>query len=78
MPPPIIVKLSGISLNSNASVEVQMRLLIGELGKETGEVYRETGRSLLVYKKHEGQWKIAADIDQVTPDVTWPAPSGLE
>ena len=37
MPPPIIVKLSGISLNSNASVEVQMRSLIGELGKETGE-----------------------------------------
>ena len=35
------------------------------------------GRSLLVYKKQDGQWKIAADIDQATPDVAWPAPSGL-
>jgi len=45
--------------------------------KETGEVYKDAGRSLLVYKKQDGQWKIAADIDQATPDVTWPAPSGL-
>ena len=46
--------------------------------KATGAVYRDAGRSLLVYKKEDGQWKIAADIDQATPDVTWPAPSGLE
>ena len=45
--------------------------------KETGEVYKDAGRSLLVYKKQDGQWKIAADIDQATPDVTWPARSGL-
>lgn len=45
--------------------------------KTTGVVFRDAGRSLLVYKKHEGRWKIAADIDQSTPDVTWPAPSGL-
>ena len=45
--------------------------------KETGAVYKDAGRSLLVYKKQDGQWKIAADIDQATPDVTWPAPSGL-
>ena len=44
---------------------------------ETGVVYKDAGRSLLVYKKHDGQWKIAADIDQATPDVAWPAPSGL-
>ena len=44
---------------------------------ETGVVYKDAGRSLLVYKKHGGQWKIAADIDQATPDVAWPAPSGL-
>jgi len=44
---------------------------------ETGDTYLDAGRSLLVYKKHEGQWKIAADIDQATPDVSWPAPSGL-
>ena len=46
--------------------------------KKTGQVYKDAGRSLLVYKKRDGQWKIAADIDQSTPDVTWPAPSGLE
>lgn len=46
--------------------------------KESGEVYLDAGRSLLVYKRHEGQWKIAADIDQSTPDVQWPAPSGLQ
>ena len=44
---------------------------------ETGVVYKDAGRSLLVYKKQDGQWKIAADIDQATPDVAWPAPSGL-
>ncbi len=44
---------------------------------ETGDTYLDAGRSLLVYKKHDGQWKIAADIDQATPDVSWPAPSGL-
>lgn len=46
--------------------------------KATGAVYRDAGRSLLVYRKHNGQWKIAADIDQATPDVSWPAPSGLQ
>ena len=45
--------------------------------KETGDTYLDAGRSLLVYKKQSGQWKIAADIDQSTPDVSWPAPSGL-
>ena len=45
---------------------------------ETGNTYLDAGRSLLVYKKHDGQWKIAADIDQATPDVSWPAPSGLK
>ena len=44
---------------------------------ETGNTYLDAGRSLLVYKKRDGQWKIAADIDQATPDVSWPAPSGL-
>jgi ketosteroid isomerase-like protein len=45
--------------------------------KETGNTYLDAGRSLLVYKKQSGRWKIAADIDQSTPDVSWPAPSGL-
>ena len=47
------------------------------IDKETGDIYKDAGRSLLIYIKHDGQWKIAADIDQATPDVTWPAPSGL-
>ena len=47
------------------------------IDKETGDIYKDAGRSLLVYKKQDGHWKIAADIDQATPDVTWPAPSGL-
>ena len=34
--------------------------------KQSGATYRDAGRSLLVYKKHNGQWKIAADIDQAT------------
>ena len=45
--------------------------------KTTGALHKEAGRSLLVYKRQDGQWKIAADIDQATPDVTWPAPSGM-
>jgi ketosteroid isomerase-like protein len=45
--------------------------------KETGDTYLDAGRSLLVYKKQNGRWKIAADIDQSTPDVSWPAPSDL-
>jgi len=45
--------------------------------KASGALYKEAGRSLLVYKRQDGQWKIAADIDQATPDVAWPAPSGL-
>ena len=45
--------------------------------RQSGAVYRDAGRSLLVYKKQGGRWKIAADIDQATPDVTWPSPGGL-
>jgi ketosteroid isomerase-like protein len=46
---------------------------------ETGETYRDAGRSLLVYKRGlAGEWLIAADIDQATPDVSFPSPGGLE
>ncbi|MFK8014776.1 MAG: SgcJ/EcaC family oxidoreductase [Gammaproteobacteria bacterium] len=35
----------------------------------------DVGRSLLIYKKgSDGEWRIHADIDQATPDVTWPPP----
>jgi len=46
--------------------------------KESGDVFLDAGRSLLVYKKQDGRWKIAADIDQATPDVGWPSPSGMQ
>jgi uncharacterized protein (TIGR02246 family) len=37
--------------------------------------FYDVGRSLLIYKKSdEGLWKIHADIDQATPDVSWPPP----
>ncbi len=37
--------------------------------------YRDQGRSLLIYKKDSnGDWKIAYDIDQATPDVSWTDP----
>lgn len=43
--------------------------------RETGNVYKDAGRSVLIYKKGaDGNWKIAVDIDQATPDVVWPAP----
>ena len=47
--------------------------------KETGETYKDAGRSLLVYKRGpDGNWLIAADIDQATPDVSFPSPGGLK
>lgn len=48
------------------------------VNRESGYVYKDAGRSMLVYKKEGGRWKIAADLDQATPDVTWPSPGGLE
>ena len=49
------------------------------VNRESGDTYRDAGRSLLVYRKGpNGNWLIAADIDQATPDVSWPSPNGLE
>ena len=40
-----------------------------------GEAYRDAGRSALIYKRAaDGTWKIHLDIDQATPDVSFPAP----
>ena len=37
--------------------------------------YQDAGRSLLIYRKgRDGRWRIAVDIDQGTPDITFPAP----
>ncbi len=47
--------------------------------RESGEVYKDAGRSLLVYKRGpRGDWLIAADIDQATPDVSFPSPGGMD
>ena len=47
--------------------------------RETGTTYKDAGRSLLVYKRGAGgDWLIAADIDQATPDVSFPSPGGLD
>lgn len=45
----------------------------------SGAEYKDAGRSMLIYKQAgNGDWRIAADLDQATPDVGWPSPSGLE
>lgn len=47
--------------------------------RETGNVYKDAGRSMLVYRKDsDGRWKISADLDQASPDVGWPSPGGLD
>ena len=46
--------------------------------RDSHKIYKDAGRSLLVYKKQDAEWKIAADIDQSTPDVVWPSPAGLD
>jgi uncharacterized protein (TIGR02246 family) len=39
--------------------------------------YRDAGRSLLIYRKSpSGQWRIHVDIDQGTPDISFPPPPG--
>ncbi len=39
--------------------------------KDSGELYEDAGRSLLVYRRgQDGLWRIAADIDNNTPDVS--------
>jgi ketosteroid isomerase-like protein len=34
-------------------------------------VYRDVGRSLLLYRRHGDRWRIYLDIDQGTPDARW-------
>lgn len=41
------------------------------IAKESGYVYEDAGRSLIVYRKgSDGRWRLAADIDNNTPDVS--------
>jgi len=44
--------------------------------KDGGEAYRDAGRSALIYKRDaDGRWKIYLDLDQATPDVSFPPPA---
>ena len=37
--------------------------------KSGGDVYRDAGRSLIIYKRNaDNEWKLYLDIDQATPD----------
>ena len=46
------------------------------ISPDSGEVYMDAGRSLLIYKRAaDGAWKLYLDIDQATPDVSFPSPS---
>ena len=45
--------------------------------KDSGYVYEDAGRSLIVYRRgDDGEWRIVADIDNNTPDVTMDAMPG--
>jgi len=43
--------------------------------RDGGPVYRDAGRSVVLYKRDEdGRWKIRLDMDQATPDVSFEDP----
>lgn len=45
--------------------------------KSSGYVYEDAGRSLIVYRRGaDGEWRIVADIDNNTPDVSMDAMPG--
>ena len=76
----------------HADVEVQHEAVVVKRGiayiiskywlylanEETGGVFKDAGRSLLIYENRDGRWLIVADLDQATPDVTWPSPGGRD
>ena len=66
-----------IEVHGNIGYVISKYWLIVKNNKN-GKRYQDAGRSLLVYKNENGKWKIAADLDQTTPDVTWPSPNGLK
>lgn len=42
---------------------------------DAAEPVRDAGRSVLIFRRGEDErWRIAVDIDQATPEVTFPAP----
>ncbi|MEZ5514986.1 MAG: SgcJ/EcaC family oxidoreductase [Steroidobacteraceae bacterium] len=47
--------------------------------KDGEPTYQDAGRSLLIYRRDAtGPWRIHVDIDQATPDVTFPPPPTAE
>ncbi len=61
-----------IEVNGDVA-HLMARYWLTATSKENGYVYKDAGRSLLIYKRgSDGLWRIAIDIDQNTPDVTWP------
>ncbi len=66
-----------IEVQGNIGYVISKYWLIAK-NNTNGKRYQDAGRSLLVYKSENGKWKIAADLDQTTPDVAWPSPNGLK
>ncbi|MEL7537340.1 MAG: DUF4440 domain-containing protein [Pseudomonadota bacterium] len=61
-----------VEVNGNIG-HVIAKYWLSATNRENGYVYRDAGRSLLIYKRGaDGEWRIAVDIDQTTPDVKWP------
>ncbi|MEM0986566.1 MAG: SgcJ/EcaC family oxidoreductase [Pseudomonadota bacterium] len=49
-----------------------------ESPEATGEPVRDSGRSLVIFKRSaDGRWRLWRDIDNNTPDVTFPIPEAL-
>lgn len=66
--------MKGVSMRSRMR---QSLIVGGLLILSACAIVSDAGRSLLIYRFEQGQWKIAVDIDQATPDVAWPSPGGL-
>ncbi len=49
-----------------------------ESPEATGEPIRDSGRSMVIFKRgSDGTWRLWRDIDNNTPDVTFPIPESL-
>jgi uncharacterized protein (TIGR02246 family) len=50
-----------------------------ESPRAVGEPVRDSGRSLVIFKRgDDGRWRLWRDIDNNTPDVTFPIPEELK
>ena len=61
-----------ISVHGNMA-HAMAKYWLTAVNRENGYVYKDAGRSLLIYRRgDDGEWRIHIDIDQTTPDVKWP------